>query len=381
MKETKPALDSLQVRLERLLSLLSQDPGNLHLLRNTAAAAFDVRRFRLCEELLARYESIQQLPPSLMNLRGLSAMSAGRFEAAVADFLELGESNRNPTLQYNIAYASAMQGIFEPAALLGAACLDTIPGAALLKLQALHRLERFDEAVHMAAPRADHPDSPSEFVGAYAALLFDMNKPDQARLYASRSPESVDSLAITGLMELEAGNLDRATELLGQASDRNPREARAVLGRGLCLLAEERYAEAASILDRAAEQLPRHAGSWLAAGWAWLFDGNSVAAGARFQHATTIDRGFAEAHGSLAVALRVQGRHDNARHHAEIALRLDPTSLSAALAKTLEIEAANEIVSTHALKEAILNRPFGTPGRTLAKSLTTFGLGRARLST
>ncbi|VWD13191.1 Beta-barrel assembly-enhancing protease [Burkholderia lata] len=370
------ASQSRQAHLDRLLGFLDEDSGNLNLLADTAIAAFDAHLFQLCNELLARHEAIQPLTPSLVNVRGLSAMSEGRFEAALADFRALAEHDANPVLAYNLAYASAMCGSFEPAADMKPACLDEVPGAALLKLRALHHLGRFDEAVRMGAALADQVAPPPGFAGAYASLLFDLGDLANARRQAERAPDSADGLVIIGLTELEAGNLDRATELLERATDRNPLEARATLGRGLCLLAQERYQDAASTLDQAAERLDRHAGSWLAAGWAWFFGGHPDVASERFQHAAALDRGFAEAHGSLAVALHVQGRRDDARHHAEIALRLDPVSLSGTLARTLELEAANNIESANALKDAVLNRPLGTTGRTLAQSLTAFGLTR-----
>ncbi|KVT06106.1 hypothetical protein WT24_02380 [Burkholderia sp. MSMB1078WGS] len=178
------------------------------------------------------------------------------------------------------------------------------------------------------------------------------------------------------MAELEAGNIERATELLERATESNPLEARATLGRGLCLLAQERFPNAAAMLDHAAERLGSHAGSWLAAGWAWLFAGNLATAAERFQQAAVLDRGFAEAHGSLAVALQLQERRDDSRRHADIALRLDPQSLSGTLAKTLELEATNHAESANTLKEAVLNRPLGSTGRTLAQSLTAFGLKR-----
>ncbi|MCA8067358.1 tetratricopeptide repeat protein [Burkholderia sp. AU38729] len=370
------ASQSRRAHLDRLLSFLDEDSSNINLLADTAIAAFDASQFRLCNELLARHETIQPLTPSLVNVRGLSAMSEGRFEAALADFRTLVENDANPVVGYNLAYASAMCGTFEPAADLNPACLEEVPGAALLKLRALHHLGRFDEAVRMGALLADQATPPSGFTGAYASLLFDLGDLANARRHAERAPDSADSLVIIGLAELEAGNLNRATELLERAADCNPLEARATLGRGLCLLAREHYQDAAVALDQAAGQLGRHAGSWLAAGWAWLFGGHPDVASERFQHAAALDRGFAEAHGSLAVALHVQGRRDDARHHAEIALRLDPASLSGTLAKTLELEAVNNIESANALKDVVLNRPLGTTGRTLAQSLTEFGLKR-----
>ncbi|HDR9047656.1 MULTISPECIES: tetratricopeptide repeat protein [Burkholderia] len=367
---------SLRAHLDRLLSFLGEDSNNLNLLADTATAALEAGQFRLCNELLERYATIQPLTPSLVNVRGLSAMAEGRFEAARADFQALAKHDASPVLEYNLSYASAMCGSFEPAANMQPTCLDEVPGAALLQLRALHHFGRFDEAVRMGAQLAEQDAPPPGFAGAYAALLFDLGDLTNARRLAARSPESADSLVIMGLAELESGNILRAAELLEQAADSNPLEARAMLGRGLCLLTQERYQDAATALDEAAERLARHAGSWLAAGWAWLFDGNPNAAIDRFQRATALDRGFAEAHGSLAVALWLGGRHDDARRNAEVALRLDPSSMSGALAKSLELEAENKIDSANALKEVVLNRPLGSTGRTLAQSLTAFGLKR-----
>ncbi|WP_322081131.1 tetratricopeptide repeat protein [Burkholderia sp. BCC1972] len=366
---------SPETPLTRLLSFLDEDPNNLNLLSDAAIAAFEAHQFRLCNDLLIRRETIAPLTPSLVNLRGLSALSEGRFEAALADFRTLVEHDANPVLYYNFAYASAMCGAFKPAADIGPTCLEAVPGAAALKLRALHYLGRFDDAIRMGA-LADLAASPPDFVGAYASLLFDLGDLENARHHAARAPDSSDSLVIAGLTELEAGNIERATALLDRAADSNPLEARATLGRGLCLLAQKQFAEAAATLDRAAERLTSHAGSWLAAGWAWLFAGNPDTAAERFQHAAVLDRGFAEAQGSLAVALQLQGRRDDSRRHAEIALRLDPGSLSGTLAKTLELEATDSTESANALKESMLNRPLGPTGRTLAQSLTAFGLKR-----
>ncbi|WP_081085001.1 tetratricopeptide repeat protein [Burkholderia territorii] len=366
---------SLRARLDRLLTFLDEDSKNLSLLADTAAAAASAHQFQLCNELLARYEAIQPLSPSLINMRGLSAMSEGRFEAALGDFRILIEHDANPILYYNFAYASAMCGDFGPAAGIAPPCLEAIAEAATLKLRALHYLGRFDEAIRMCA-LVDQATPPPGFAGAYASLLFDLGDVENARRHAARAPDSPDSLVILGLAELEAGHIERATELLERATESNPLEARATLGRGLCLLAQERFPDAAVTLDRAAERLASHAGSWLAAGWAWLFAGNTATATERFQHAAVLDRGFAEAQGSLAVALQLQGRREDSRRHADIALRLNPESLSGTLAKTLELEANNHTASASALKDAVLNRPLGSSGRTLAQSLALFGLKR-----
>ncbi|KWD78387.1 hypothetical protein WL71_24605 [Burkholderia ubonensis] len=303
-------------------------------------------------------------------------MSQGRFNEALSDFNSLGEIGADPVLSYNTAYASAMCGSYEPGASLDAPCLDAVPGAATLKLRALHYVGRLDEAVQLGKSLADRPDTRVEFNGAFATLLFDLGDQENAERYARRAVETPDGLTVLGLTALEAGDAEQAYTLLREALGRNPREARATLGLGLCLFAEERFAEAATTLDHAAKQLATHMGAWIAAGWAWLLAGDAVAARAHFQHAATFDRGFAEAHGALAVVSHLEGLHDDARRHAETALRLDPACLSGALATSMQCENAGQAASASAIRNAALHQPLGVGGRTIAQSLRTLGLKR-----
>lgn len=55
----------------------------------------------------------------------------------------------------------------------------------------------------------------------------------------------------------------------------------------------------------------------------------------RFERALAIDGTFAEAHGSMAMILALEGHRDPARQSAEIARRLDPQSPTAQFALRL----------------------------------------------
>lgn len=55
----------------------------------------------------------------------------------------------------------------------------------------------------------------------------------------------------------------------------------------------------------------------------------------RFERALAIDGTFAEAHGSMAVILALEGHKSAARQSAEIARRLDPQSPTAQFALRL----------------------------------------------
>ncbi|WP_155635609.1 tetratricopeptide repeat protein [Burkholderia cepacia] len=363
-----------EMSIDRLLSFLSQDPVNLHLLADAAVAAFNAGQYRLCDDLLARHDAACPLPAPLANLRGLSSMSQGRFEEAATEFNALSAKHSDPSLSYNAAYANAMCGSFESAASLDAECLTVVPSAAALKMRALHHLGYLDDALQLGKDYCDRPGASSELKGAYAVVLFDLGDRENAKRYASSSTDTSDSLTIHGLLALEAGDVAHASKFMEEALARNPRESRAVLGLGLCSLVEQRFDEAAITLDDAAQKLSSHTGSWLVAGWAWLLAGNKDKARERFRYAAAADRGFAEAHGALAVVDHLEGLRDDARRHTEIALRLDPTCLSGALAQSIEYENAAQPDAASAIRNFAMNRKLGPDGRTLAQSIRSIAL-------
>lgn len=372
---TRPSTSSVSPapdahRVERLLSFLESDPGNLNLLADAAVAAFDARRFALCDELLDRHAAQAPLPAALVNLRGLAALSQHRFDAALRALEPLLATHDDPSIRYNAAYANAMLGRFDEAAgLLDDATLSGEPRAVPLKLRVLHHLGRLDDAIALGRRHADSRAASPELYGALATALFDAADLDGARRCAERSADTVDGMTVRGLLALDAGSIDDARDLFRHALAFNPDSARATLGIGLVELAERRFAEAADALDHAADALKTHAGAWVAAAWAHLFNGDPGAARIRFERAAELDRGFADAHGGLAVLCVHEGRFDEARRNVAVARRLDASCLSAALADSLLATHAGEIRTAEDIRRAALDRPLGPDGRTLAQAL------------
>ncbi|MGT0244768.1 tetratricopeptide repeat protein [Burkholderia pyrrocinia] len=362
-------------RVERLLSFLETDPGNLNLLADAAIAAFDAHRFTLCDELLDRHASHAPLPAALANLRGLAALSQHRFDAALRAFEPLLATHDDASIRYNAAYANAMLGHFvEAVELLDDTTLSDESRAIPLKLRVLHHLGQLDDAIALGRRHADGRAASPELCGALATALFDAADLDGARRYAERSADTVDGLTVRGLLALDAGSIDDARDLFQRARAFSPDGARATLGIGLVDLAEQRFADAARTLDRAADLLKTHAGAWVAAAWAHLFDGNPGAARIRFERAAELDRGFADAHGGLAVLCVHEGRFDEARRNMAIARRLDASCLSAALTESLLATHAGDARTADEIRRAALDRPLGPDGRTLAQALARYGM-------
>ncbi|OLL30853.1 hypothetical protein BTH42_14855 [Burkholderia sp. SRS-W-2-2016] len=365
------AKDSPPDRLERLLGYLDSDPTNVTLLGDAAACAFDAQRFDLCDELLIRQQARGTSTPASMNLYGLCAMARGKFDEALRAFAALPDHDRNPVIRYNKAYAHAMLSQFDEATgLLDEDVWTAVPQAIALRMRALHHLGRLDEVIELGKRYADHPEAGPEICGLLATALFDSEDVAGAAQFASRAMSLPDGLAVNGLLALNEGSSTEALALFSRALAIRPDNSRALLGTGLALLEQHRFEEAAQQIDTAALAFRSHAGSWVAAGWAYLLKGDLVQARARFEQGGSVDRGFAEVPGALAIVALKEGRLDDARAQTKIALRLDPGCLSAALAQALiEVQAGNQ-ANANTLLDTALKRPIDAQGNTIERALS-----------
>jgi len=88
-----------------------------------------------------------------------------------------------------------------------------------------------------------------------------------------------------------------------------------------------------------------------------------------FEQAMAADRGFSEAAGGLAIVYLRKNERKQAEHYAEVALRLDPASLSGALASSLLLAQDGDAHGAEETRQAALNLPLGPEGKTIARAL------------
>jgi tetratricopeptide (TPR) repeat protein len=366
----EPAATATSERLNRLLAFIEVDPTNATLLGDAAACAFDTQQLDLCDQLLARQQALGNVPPASVNLRGLCAMARGHFAEALDAFAALSKSESDPAIRYNMAYASAMLGRFDEAlAPLSEEVMVAVQQGIPLRMRSLHHLGRLDEVIELGRQHADRPPHDPEICGLLATALFDAGDLESARQYATRAAEFPDGLAVTGLLALNEGRSGGALALFARVLEARPDNSRARLGAGLALLEQQRFEQAAQQIDAAARSFKVHAGSWVAAGWAHLLNGDLARARTSFEEGGRVDRGFAEVPGALAIVAIKEGKLDDARAHTKVALRLDPACLSAALAQSLLSAQAGHHAAAGSILDAALNRPIDAQGRTIAQAL------------
>ena len=367
-------------RLGRLLGFLERDPNNLALLGEGASIAFDERAFDLAAELLDRRATLEPLPPPLVNLKGVVEIARRNYaEAAMAFETLRAEGHDDAAVRFNLAWAKAMTGAYQEAAdLLDDEAIAASPRAPALKIQMLHHLERYDDALAAGEELAKlYPDNHA-LMGALATLAIDAEKPDLARAYAERAGDNAEGRAALGFLTLGEHDTGKALEIFEQAAAAQPNNPRAWVGKGLALMASGAAAAASEALDRGAELFGDHLGSWIASGWAHFVQKNYPQARASFDRAMALDPNFSETHGGLAVLDIVDGNLDSARRRTETALRLDRNSFGGMLAKSLLLERSGHPRAGQRIVEAALSMPVGLNGETIAQAIAAFGYGGPR---
>lgn len=363
-------------RLQRLKTYLQQDPHNIQLIADAAAAAMDEDQLRDAAELLDRYEALAPLPPALLNIKGLAAIGDQRFEEAAAAFESLlAAEGSAPVLKFNLAWCRSMLGDHVGALdLLDDETVAAVPASAALKVRTLHHLGRPEEALEVGARLAEHYPEDKTLMGTLAIAALDAEAMDHALAFATRASDRPDGQSVLGLLALGDNDVEGSLALFDQALIGQPDNARALIGKGLGLLTKGDTRKAIDMLERGAAVFGDHLGSWIAVGWAQFSAGDYAASRATFEKTLALDDTFAESHGALAVLDVMDGDLDSARRRSETALRLDRQCLSAALAQSLIAAGAGDTDRAERIRTIALNAPVGPGGRTIAQSMVSMGV-------
>jgi tetratricopeptide (TPR) repeat protein len=358
-------------RLDRLLAFLDVDGGNPALLGDAADAAFAAGRLPLAADLLDRCAAIAPLPQHLRNLAGVVALAQERFAYAADQFERLRrEGGDSPELRFNLAWALAMlERHAEAAELLDDVAIAVSPHGPALKVQALHHLGDLEAALAEGRALVERHPGDQALLGAMASLAMDADENDLARAYAERAPDNPQAQAALGMFALDAGDTERALRSFESALAQRPGTPRALIGKGLALLAKGEAGAGAEALEAGAASFRTHLGSWIAAGWAHLLAGDRDKAKAMFERSVETDGAFSEGHGGLAVLAFMAGDLAEAGRRCETALKLDRQSLGGTPARIMLLEANGDGEAASRIRNVALATPVGTSGKTLLQAL------------
>jgi tetratricopeptide (TPR) repeat protein len=353
----------LATRLDRLLSYLGHDAGNLALRRDAVRTACDSGQWEIAREIIDAGLWLHADDPELLALSGFAHLQAQSFDAAVNDLsAALACGITAPEVRYNLAFAHFMQRQYPQAAevLSDPLVVEAVPAGLLLRARSVHHANRPEEAVaDCYAYLARFPDD-AEAHGLLGLILQEQKRDDEAKIHVdaalvldSRQLEAM--LALAGLYQ-DAGDPDSAAISLENLVAAHPHCGRGWLSLALIRLQRFETDAARQDIERATRHLPDHIGTWHVLAWTELMRGDVAAAEAAFAQAMTLDRNFAESHGGLAVVAVLQGREADARASLERALRLNRHALSARYADMLLLQRAGKHEEARRILDAILSQ-------------------------
>jgi tetratricopeptide (TPR) repeat protein len=217
----------------------------------------------------------------------------------------------------------------------------------------------------------DFPNN-EELTSALALLALDANDIGLAQRYVQGIEDAPAGSTVLGYLALNDQNTDKSTTFFDRAISKQPNNARAWVGKGLSLLLNGDAAAGAKSLDHGAQLFGTHLGSWIASGWAYFAAGDYTKARAKFERARSIDETFSESYGGIAVLDILEGKTADAIRNCEIAHRLDKSSFSAALAKSMLLQAGGNPALAERIRTSAMSMPVGPDGQTLAQALVKY---------
>ncbi|HEX7813531.1 hypothetical protein [Dyella sp.] len=348
----------------------SQPLHGAQLIASTADEAYIHGDYVVCDSLIAQYESRHPGRAELQQLKGRSLLAQGHYEAAIEALDKALGYEQDLRTVYLLACAHAGLDCHEyVVASIDDTLMQVIPEAAALRMRALHRLGRLDEAITLGMQWHGHIQHGQDICGLLATILIDDGRSHEAHAYAELAGDTYEGCVANGILALDLTDYSSALLWFRHAIALQPRCGRARLGEGLCLLEYDNYAAATLCFDQAAALLDGRACVWVASAWVHLLNQALPQARARFQRACQADNGFAEAYGGLAIVCLYEGQVDHAMVYAEQAMRLDRECLSGMLARSLLLMHSGATAAAQALRSKLVRHPMGRDGSGIARQI------------
>jgi tetratricopeptide (TPR) repeat protein len=373
-------------RLEQLLGYLATDPANKTLAGEAAGVALSGGQPTVAMEILDAVAKLVPLDGSLTNLTGLAALQSHDYDRATKTFQELlDQQPHSQELRYNLAFSTSRQNDIEAALnLLDEATTQSLPQAALLKVQLLHFQGHFEGAMESVKIALERYPNDVALLGIASVLAMDLEDIPFARTCAQRSISlyqagtlgNPDALTTIGYLTLDDGDVTSAVGFFENAIVASPFAPRAWIGKGLTRVMTGDYAVAAKDITKGAQMFKDHLGSWIAAGWAHVLNKDLVAARTIFERTLALDGTFSESHGSLGVIELMEGNLEAAKALAARALRLDRQSFSGALVTSMLLSSGGNSEAANKIMERALTTPMDGQGRTLTDAMIRLGTKR-----
>lgn len=349
-------------KLARLLGFLSQDPENDRLRGEVFQVALESGDFAEAAYHLATAREARPGEAAWRQREAHLALAQGRFAEAQDLLLELvDQSPDEPSFRWDLAYTHFALKAFAPAQEAAARLIEDPAVGALafaLWLRCAHHLGQLKEGLEAFTAALTHRSMSAEAYGVASLMAFDAFKAAEARSWSALAlqaePGQHEALVVQGSLALGRAEAPAALALFQRALDHHPVDGRTWSGLAFGRFLALDFPGALHAFRQAVTFMPDHVGTWIGYGWCQVMAGELPAALATFEHAVALDRNFAESHGALAVALARLNQRAEAEREIEIALKLDPKSLSARYAQAILTGEADNSAAFQRMAQRVL---------------------------
>jgi tetratricopeptide (TPR) repeat protein len=329
-------------RLARLLGYLEQDPANVALLHDASDLALQEGCWDEARKLVANTLALSPLDPVSRYRKAVILAHDGDAPASLAlTQALLDDGVQNDAVLFQHARALILTGRHADAEPVLEGLLpraDKLPEFPYLYVRALHAAGRIEDAIRVASGLGAEPLAQ----GMLSLLYTDDDRLQEgaglAAAVLATHPDNIDALISAGTVSLAMEEVDTALPYFEQAIQRHAHNGRAWMGLGLARLSAQDLPAAREAFEKTVTLMPAHLGSWNTLAWIQILQADHAAADATLQAALRINHNFGETHGTVAVLRAFEQRWDEAKQHADVAVRLQPDSFAGRFAQTLVLE-------------------------------------------
>lgn len=337
-------------QLLRMQNFLLQDPKNINLIQDCFNLSFELGKFDIAQAILDSAINNNIYNSSIQFYQSKIHLAAGQYKLACEVLNELIDSGvENSGIIYNLIWAKFNLGGFDE--LLSDLAkydryLEEYPPITLIKVRALHHLQRTEEALSILRNYLKSHKDDSEANGLAALILVDLSLIEKSREAAnialSIDPNNHEALTSLSTIALNSHEPDKALEYLNKNIELTHKSGRMMLNLGQAQMLQMEFISAETSLKEATVLMSNHIGTWHMLAWIEIVLNKLDDAKKCFDKAMVLDRNFSESHGGLAVVAIYQKDLTLAKSLIRKSIRLDPECVSGRYAESLILELEGE---------------------------------------
>ena len=290
-------------RLNKLLSLLSEDENNLQLLIEISDLYLELEDTESAQIYLDQANAIDR--EATLSHQGILSLKQGHLAEAQQYFSEALTHFDTPELRYNLGFIHFMNSELEQSWEILSPLLEGghFPGAELLMARILHRQDEIEQAIGMIEVILQHNPDDADALGFLALLHFDLNDEVLAKEISKRAlaidPENYDAQLVNIMLNLmtQEASLEDIENLLKV----NPQDSRLWFALGNTYMAQGDLESAKNTLQKAVDIYPGFYDCHMALAWCQLLSNELNAAHETYQNAVELADDIADAWGGLAL--------------------------------------------------------------------------------